>query len=321
MSNLPDWGSEECRKLIAEYPYCTAERLAELAQQYNYRNIDSFQRQMRKQLGVLRSAGVNVGWEPEGLNIPLKLQMAKEPKKVLNWGDFHCPYQDNDAMALAEELVYDIQPDIIVYNGDLGDFYQVSKFDKNPQRIPELQADINAAKAILRRHKIRYPNTERKLIGGTHEVRFQKFLWTSAKELAGLSCLTIPELFNLSEYGIEYIPFEQGLMINDVFLVLHGDIASIHSSYTAKRLYEKHGGCGMCNHTHRGGAYFKRDRFGTWGWWENFCMCHLNPDWIKNPNWQQGLSLIHFLGKRFWVEQIPIIDNSLMYGGKVYKKR
>ena len=83
--------------------------------------------------------------------------------------------------------------------------------------------------------------------------------------------------------------------------------------------YEKHGGCGITGHCHRGGSFLKTDRFGVWGWWEGFCLCHLNPDWIKNPNWQQGITLVHFIGKRFWVEAIPIIDHELMYGGKIYK--
>jgi len=94
---------------------------------------------------------------------------------------------------------------------------------------------------------------------------------------------------------------------------------SIHPAYTAKRHYERSGGFGMCNHTDRGGSFYMRDRVGMWGWWENFCTCTLDPDWIKNPNWQQGFTLVHFVGRRFWVEQIPIVGHSLMYGGKVYK--
>ena len=172
---------------------------------------------------------------------------------------------------------------------------------------------------MLERHDNIFPNVKKKWLDGNHEIRLLKYLWSSSPALASLRCLTIPELFRLDDYRIDYLPYEQGLMVNDIFLILHGDIASIHSGYTAKRMYEKHGGCGISGHCHRGGSFYKRDRFGTWGWWENFCLCHLNPDYVKNPNWVQGFSLVHFQGHRFWVEQIPIIDHSLMYGGRVYR--
>ena len=266
-----------------------------------------------------RSDLPNTGWEPAGINIPLKLDTAKDPKTFAIINDTQHPYQDAVAMRLMEHLLQDIELDYLIYAGDTNDFYQISKFDKNPKRADDLQKDVGTTRVMLERHNNIFPNTKKKWLDGNHENRLQKFLWTSAPALASLGCLTIPELFHLDDYGIDYLPYEQGLMINEVFLVLHGDIASIHSGYTAKRMYEKHGGCGICGHCHRGGVFYKRDRFGTWGWWENFCLCHLNPDYVKNPNWVQGFSLVHFVGKRFWVEQIPIIDGSLMYGGRIYK--
>lgn len=261
----------------------------------------------------------NMGWEPAGINIPLELDVAKEKKTFAIINDTQNPYQDVVTMGLVERFLQEIELDYLLYNGDIHDFYQISKFDKNPDRVDDLQKDIDDTRVMLERHANIFPNVKKKWLDGNHEVRLQKYLWSSATALSSLRSLTIPQLFCLDDYGIDYIPYEQGLMINDTFLVLHGDLVSVHSSYTAKRMYEKHGGCGMCAHSHRGGVYYKTNRFGTWGWFENFCLCHLNPDYIKNPNWQQGFSLIHFVGKRFFVEPIPIIDHSLMFGGRVYK--
>jgi hypothetical protein len=193
-------------------------------------------------------------------------------------------------------------------------------FAKDPSRVGELQRDINMVKAMFVRHQKLCPKAHQILVAGTHEYRFEKFMWSRAAELTSLECLTIEQLYETKKYGVDYIPYEQGLLVNNSFLILHGDIASRHSAYSAKAHSEKHGGSGMCSHTHRGGSFYKTDRFGTWGWWENFCTCLLNPDWIKNPNWQHGFSLIHFTGKdRFFVEQIPIISNKFMYGGKLYE--
>jgi predicted phosphodiesterase len=254
------------------------------------------------------------------LNIPLKLNLHNDLATIAVVGDHHFPYQDQKTQSLINRFLTELQPNYLIYNGDLCDFYQVSVFAKDPNRISKLQEDIDMVTQMFESHKQTLPDTQLIMIAGTHEYRFEKFLWSRAAELSSLSCLTIPELYKLDRYEIKYIPFEQGLLINKVFLVLHGDIASIHSAYTAKRQYEKHGGCGMCNHTHRGGSFYKRDRFGTWGWWENFCTCSLDPDWIRNPNWQQGFSLVHFTDhKRFWIEQIPIVDYAFLYGGRLYK--
>jgi len=254
------------------------------------------------------------------MSIELKLpSKGIESKTVMVIGDTHNPYQDPKALALVEEFMPIIMPDVLIYNGDTNDFYQTSKFDKDPDRMNRLQEDIKDTENMFRRHSELLPRAKKFLIKGNHEDRWERFLRTAAPVLENLECLEFDKLFHLKDYGVKSVEYEEGLMINKVFLILHSDIASIHSAYTAKRLFEKHGGCGMCNHTHRGGSFYKRDRFGTWGWWENFCLCRLDPDWIMNPNWQHGFSLIHFRDNRFWVEQIPIIKDKFMYAGEIFE--
>jgi len=315
---LPDKDSPKAQELIQLFPYASNEELRMWAKQYGYANITSFKEAMRKRWDVKR-ATPNSGWEPSEINHPLELDTAKERKTFAIINDTQNPYQDAESMGLMERFLQDIEFHYLIYNGDIADFYQISKFDKNPKKTADLQADLDNTRAMLYHHKKLFPDAKGKWLDGNHEDRWRKFLWTKAPEASGLRCLTIPKLFHLDDYAIDYIPYEQGLMVNGVFLILHGTIASVHSGYTAKRMYEKHGGCGVSGHSHRGGVFYKRDRFGTWGWWENFCLCHLNPDYVKNPNWVQGFSLVHFQGHRFNVEQIPILDHTLMYGGKVYK--
>jgi hypothetical protein len=300
------------------------------AKELGFGSRESYQRSMRRErikLLVPASGIVPLeapspkdsgGWEATAINVPLKIETGNEPKTAAIINDLQIPYYDAKVLELVENFLAEILPDFLFYNGDIHDFYEISDFDKNPSRINRMQDELDFTRAILGKHKVLLPNTERKLILGNHEDRLRRFLWKKAPELATLRCLTIEELLGLKENEIELIAYEQGMMINDVFLILHGNIASVHSGYTAKRMYEKHGGCGICGHCHRLGSYFKKDRFGIWGWWENGCICHLNPDWIKNPNWVQGFSLVHFQDDRFWVEQIPIINEKFMYAGRIY---
>ncbi len=322
-SYLPDKNSNEGRLLIEAYPTASQEKIREFAKYYGYARYKNFEDAVFTQYEIRRlpiASQQHGGWEPSDLNIPLKTTLTKEQKTAAILFDTHNPFQDEITMSLVERFLAKIKPDFLIYGGDVNDFYPISTFDKNPERISSLQKDLNNTRAMFARHRAMLPSeTEFFLLDGNHENRLQKFLWSDAPALESLDSLQIGKLLTLEEYNIKHIAYEQGLMINDVFLVLHGDIASIHSGYTAKRMYEKHGGCGISGHCHRGGSFYKRDRFGTWGWWEGFCLCHLNPDWIKNPNWVQGFSLVHFRGKHFWVEQIPILNHKFIYGGEIFE--
>ena len=258
------------------------------------------------------------GREDGALNVPINVSTSDGVQVMAVINDTHHPFHDPVTIKIVENLLYDIKPNIIVYNGDMNDFYQISNFSKEPSRLNDLQADINMTNTMFARHSDMFPKAVKFFVEGTHEDRLRNFLWSKASALASLDALSIDKLFHLEDFNMAHIGYEQGILFNGVFLVLHGDIISKHSSYTAKMMFDKHGGCGIHGHSHRGGKYYKTDRFGIYGWWENYCLCSLNPDWIKNPNWQQGFSLVYFTPERFWVCPIPIINHKLMYQGKIY---
>jgi len=232
--------------------------------------------------------------------------------------DTHNPFQDQRALREVELFLTELQPGLIIKAGDLCDFYPLSKFSQNPNRKDTLQSDLDSTHHMNTRQRNLAPNSRQILIDGNHEARLQRYLWSTAKELASLRDLNIEKQYGLTENEIEHVDYEEGVLINGTFMVTHSDLIRAHSGYTAKGMSDKHGGSGMHGHTHRLGSYYKRDRFGIYGWWENGCLCSLDPDWIQNPNWQQGFSLVHFTKERFWVEQCQIINRRFMYGGKVY---
>ena len=245
------------------------------------------------------------------------LNAGKSTHVIIN--DLHKPFEDQQAVSVAEKLIQHIQPDYLHYNGDIVDFYQISKFDKKPWKIADMQSDLDNVAAMFKYHASIFNKTKLYFHVGNHEDRLRRYLWSVAKELSQLRCLELPELLGLKDYGIEMLDYDEGALINDCFLVMHGDLVRKNSGYTARAMMEKHGGCGICGHTHRGGSHYQRDRFGEWGWWENFCLCDLSPDYVQNPNWQQGITVVQFTTNRFFVEQIPIIDGKCLYGGKIFE--
>ncbi len=235
---------------------------------------------------------------------------------VLN--DTHNPFQDQRVMREVELFLYELQPDMVIYPGDLNDFYQISKFNKNPERKGKLQEDLDSTSHMFKRQRSLLPNARMIQMDGNHEDRLRKYLWGDKDAFSSLRCLSVESLFELKDSGIEHIPHEEGVLFNGNFMATHSDLARAHSSYTAKGMSDKHGGSGIHGHSHRMGSFYKRNRFGVYGWWENGCLCDLYPDWMQNPNWQQGFSVITFIKGRFWVEPIQIINGRFIYGGKVY---
>ena len=129
--------------------------------------------------------------------------------------------------------------------------------------------------------------------------------------------ITIEELLGLKPLEIQYIPYGEGIEYEGLYIT-HGDVISKHSGWTAKAHYERYGGCGMVGHSHRLGSYFKTERIDTYGWWENGCLCDLQPEYVNYPNWCQGFSIGYFTNDRFFIEQVPIIDHKFMVEGKYY---
>ncbi|MCJ7482609.1 MAG: hypothetical protein MUO31_06555 [Thermodesulfovibrionales bacterium] len=233
--------------------------------------------------------------------------------------DFHFTFHEPKAVRLFLGFVKEHQPRQVIINGDLCDFYKISKFDKDPNRIESLQIEIDAASDFLGELRDAATGADVIFDEGNHEHRLRKYLWRKAEALASLKCLELPKLLKLDKYHIKHVPYGEGVQVGKIF-VYHGTIVRQDSSYTAKAEFLKNGCSGMSGHTHRDGKYVKRNRGGQFAWWENFCMCKLDPEYVDGiVNWSQGFSLIHSVGSKQYVEQIHINKGSYVYGGQIHK--
>ena len=70
--------------------------------------------------------------------------------KIIVVSDIHFPYEDKSAVAAFVKEVSLKRPDVIVLNGDLLDFYKLSKFSKDPAwKNPE--EEIEMCKTFLKK--------------------------------------------------------------------------------------------------------------------------------------------------------------------------
>jgi hypothetical protein len=57
--------------------------------------------------------------------------------------DLHIPHQDRDVIRVVLAFLKDWRPTFVGLVGDVVDFYQLSKFDKDPNRKLQLQDDLD----------------------------------------------------------------------------------------------------------------------------------------------------------------------------------
>jgi len=224
--------------------------------------------------------------------------------------DEHFPFQDDQAREIAMMIVQDYDPDLLVVGSDGMDFYSLSSFDKNPDRVKvDLQREIDQWKAGQREWAEAAPNAKKRYIPGNHEDRLRRYLWAHP-ELGGLEALKLENLLGFAELGIEWNEREY----DHCEIELFGKLAIRHGRYVrnfaagsarAELEADRYAISVMTGHTHRGGTVYAQTRNGIVIGQECFCLCRLDPEYMPRPNWQQGIVLAEVTENTLNIEAIP----------------
>lgn len=147
--------------------------------------------------------------------ISLKMeQTTVEPgNKTLVFGDVHIPYQDTIAVESMLSFADRLQPDTIVILGDLIDFYQVSRYVKNPKN-KSVSQELKEAEAFLENLRNRYPKSTIHYLMGNHENRFMDYVMSSSPQLYDILEDFLPKKLNFEKHNIlsHNRPFRLGRM-------------------------------------------------------------------------------------------------------------
>lgn len=237
-------------------------------------------------------------------------------EKVLVAGDWHIPFHDEKVNELFFKFAKHERPDWVILDGDLLDFWEISKYDRVPRYGKTFEEEIDIAKAFLKRLRKLLPNARITLIEGNHEFRLKSFIVKHAPQLYGV--MPIEKLLDLKLYNIEFVQCKPGQARWDsvavkvgALYVGHWNKVSKHGGYTAKLLLDDKGVNLIQGHTHRIGRHNRTLHDGTeLVAIENGCMCDLNPSYMAHPNWQHGMCVVyhHVGGDTFYIYPIHIVD-------------
>lgn len=249
---------------------------------------------------------------------------------ALVYGDSHMGMEDERALACVLGIANAAQPDIVLHTGDLLDAYFLSRFDKNPDHASRIQDEIDAARAHLHHVGQVVPQARRVLLEGNHESRLEKAIWGmpgTASEIARLTAfrqaMTWPSLLGLDQIGWEWVPtsHQTKTTILPGFVTKHGSVVRKWSGASAKGEWERYGTTGISGHVHRLGTFYHRDHNGAHVWVEAGCTCSLDPEYVQDPNWQQGCVVLTWDddGDRFNVEPVYIQDGRAVWRGRTVR--
>lgn len=226
--------------------------------------------------------------------------------------DMHVPFEDKIAVNAAFEFVTKIQPDEIDID-EWHDFYSVSRFSKDPDRIDSLQDELDVVFTYMGDLRKRCPNAKITMLKSNHTDRLQKYLWNNAPALSNLRCLELPILMRLDELKIGYADFVSRRGVN---LSKHGNVIRKYSAYTAHWEFEREGMSGMSGHSHRLAKFRHSVRGGKYQWMECGCLCGLNPEYYDGiPDWQHGIGLLQYKGntRHFSMSDLDVIDGEILW--------
>lgn len=254
---------------------------------------------------------------------------TEDTELVAFLSDIHAPFHDKEAVESALNFIKEEQPHTVVLNGDIQDFYRLSRFDKDPERPETLQDEIDIGNGIRRKIRSAAPNAVIHETEGNHEARLTAYIRANQDklgdilDLAGIREALRPEkLFYDELTGIKRHGSE-GFFLRENFRVKHGEFARQDAGMSAKAQMLRGFTSGITGHTHRLARFpFRADGGRLFEWFEGGCLCKLDAEYIRGgfPNWEQGFAVGQFSTKtsNFILDTLPVRDGKASWNGKVY---
>jgi predicted phosphodiesterase len=246
---------------------------------------------------------------------PSVFKLPTQCNSILLISDLHIPYHDISAITLAIEYGIKENVNTIFINGDLMDFHQLSRFEKDPRKR-SVKQEFDATKSFLIALRDAFPTQEIYWLLGNHDIRYQKWLMTKVYEVFDDEYYHLEQRLQLNEQKIK--------IIEDNVLVKAGKLAITHGHHvmrgffapvnSARGAWMKTKQSIIISHVHKVSNHVEvnldGDSFGTWS---TGSLCELRPDYTPLvSNYQHGFA--HILVDKagdFQVKNYHIINGKI----------
>lgn len=245
------------------------------------------------------------------INFNPEIKITNKIKEIVI-NDVHIPFEDNLAVNSIFDFIDYYKPDVVVLNGDIIDFYQVSSFIKNPMN-KSVSAEIKLVNAFLTKLRNLCPDSRIIYKEGNHENRLQKYLLQNANAIFDLVTDLYQVKVGINELNIEYIvePFKIGNLWH-----LHGHEkpgGAYNPEYITNVLWQYINNHFICGHYHRNQEkVFKRalDRETFWAGAVGYLAGDL--EYAVLNKWSQGFATIEYNNNKHFKPTLYNMENGVI---------
>lgn len=236
--------------------------------------------------------------------------------------DFHFGCHDEDAISIFLATIEELQPKIVILNGDTMDMLAISKYPKDIKKhwslLDERKAYHQFLDALISiSNGAKIYETVSNHSGQSIDGRWRRYL---SDRLGELGCL--PDIAEKLSYQNIFMGDYQNHVDHvdyvdlNGLIVTHGTTVRAAGGASAKGEIEKWGASILHGHTHRVGSTARRipsigSRLEKQAYgFEGGCLCDLNSLYATACNWQNGFNIIALNEDSFGVEQVLINSGS-----------
>ena len=223
-------------------------------------------------------------WTPHRINV-------LGPVGILS--DVHVPYHSEIAVAAAVDFLREQSPAALLLNGDIADFYAISRYMKDPKQR-DFKAELAAVRQFVAWIRAQFPSIPIVYKAGNHEERWTHWLWQHGPEISDDPRMSLAAWLEFDKHGIELVEDMRPVMLGKL-PVLHGHelpkgmAAPVN---VARGAFLRTLSTVLVGHSHRTSNHAESDMWHKeTGCWSTGCLCDLRPDYARINRWNWGFAV------------------------------
>jgi hypothetical protein len=303
--------TEKARKLAAKFPDAPARTLARrlVKECRGAITICQARKRMARQFGVNgardrkrikqaaprapRQAG-EIYAMPKSMAEPWVPYVMKATGPIGIISDVHVPYHSEIAVAAAVGFLKDQGLSALLLNGDIADFYAISRYQKDPA-LRDFKSELEAVRGFLAYLRQQFPDIPIVFKEGNHEYRWSAWLWQHAAEISDDPRMSLVSWLDMDKHGVEWVEDQRPIMLGKL-PVFHGHelprgmAAPVN---VARGVWMRLKGTGLVGHHHRTSNHAESDwRHSETANWSVGCLCDLTPEYSRVNSWNWGAAVV-----------------------------
>lgn len=327
--------ADKARRLIEQYPTLSKKKLGELLYLKNPKHFKNAEdgRSFIRAVTVSKTGRVKITHNDiyKGVNLKEGKKNDFTPyvtkgKRIGLLFDIHIPYHDLKVINAGLSYFKKKKVDTIILGGDVLDFYQMSRYEKDPEERTSTWEELRMLIGFLTDLRDNFPKAEIIYKLGNHDERYEKYVKQHV-ELFDFPVLSLDYLINVHGSTKE----EQELarkrnikIISHKRVIKAGKLNVVHGHEFGKSVfspvniargfYLRAKANTIGGHHHQTSEHIEKDlNQSSVGCWSVGCCCDLNPAYMPINKWNHGLALVEvFNSGDFSVDNRKVVNGKIM---------